>query len=221
MPTKPTRLGRPPSSSSVDTRVRIVEIAVQAFSELGYETTTNKFIASESGITTGALYHYFDSKLQMYQAAYEHVQQAIYRRLADALVGIDGFVHRLEAVLEAAHDLNGDEPSLARFIGAARVDMARNDELRMALGRPQGPGYSFFDTLVDDGIASGEIASDHRQLVLAFIRIIVVGLTDGASEDNNRHRVAVDAVRAAIEGRLFSPAVTRLPSVKQPARRAV
>lgn len=196
---------------------------MQAFSELGYETTTNKYIASESGITTGALYHYFDSKLEMYHAAYEHVQQAIYRRLAAALVGIDGFVARLEAVLEAAHDLNGDDPSLARFIGAARVDMARNDELRAALGRPEGPGYTFFDVLVDDGITSGEIAADQRKLVLAFIRIIVVGLTDGASEDNKRHRVAVDAVRAAIEGRLFSPSAAQLlsrtgvPSTRDPA----
>jgi AcrR family transcriptional regulator len=215
VPKKPVRLGRPPSSSSADTRERIVEIAIQAFAELGYETTTNKYIASEAGITTGALYHYFDSKTLMYQAAYEHVQQAIYERLAGALDGIDGFVARLEAVLEAAHELNGDQPSLARFIGAARVDMARNDELRAALGRPDGPGFTFFDTLVDDGIASGEIAPAQRRLVLAFIRIIVVGLTDGASDDNDRHRIAVDAVRAAIEGRLFAPTVGSLKSAKR------
>jgi AcrR family transcriptional regulator len=220
VPKKPVRLGRPPSSSSADTRERIVEIAVQAFAELGYETTTNKFIAGEAGITTGALYHYFDSKILMYQAAYEHVQRAIYERLASALDGIDGFVARLEAVLEAAHDLNGDEPSLARFIGAARVDMARNDELRAVLGRPVGPGYSFFDVLVDDGIASGEITRSNRKLVMAFIRIIVVGLTDGASEDNDRHRVAVDAVRAAIEGRLFAPVAPTLSAAKVRTQRA-
>ncbi len=194
---------------------------MHAFAELGYETTTNKYIAGEAGITTGALYHYFDSKILMYQAAYEHVQGAIYERLAAALDGIHGFVARLEAVLEAAHDLNGDEPSLARFVGAARVDMARNDELRVALGRPNGPGYSFFQVLVDDGIASGEISPTQRSLVLAFIRIIVVGLTDGASEDNDRHRVAVDAVRAAIEGRLFRPATDAVVAKTAPRVRRV
>jgi AcrR family transcriptional regulator len=185
-----------------------VEIAIHAFAGLGYETTTNKYIADEAGITTGALYHYFDSKIEMYEAAYAYVQTAIYERLAAALDGIVGFVPRLEAVLEAAHDLNGDEPSFARLIGAARVDMARNEELRIALARPQGPGYTFFDALVDDGIAAGEIDRANRPLVLAFIRIIVVGLTDGASDDNDRHRVAVDAVRAAIEGRMFTAPAT-------------
>ncbi len=207
VPNKPGRLGRPPSSSSIDTRVRIIEIAIQSYAELGYEATTNKFIAAKAGITTGALYHYFDSKIQMYRAAYEHVQAEIYDRFTVALAGVDGFIARLEAVLEAAHALNSEEPALARFIGAARVDMARHDDLRSGLGQPASQSYSFFDSLIDDGIAAGELDPSQRNLVRAFIRTIVVGLTDGASDDNDRHRLAVDAVRSVLEGRLFASAL--------------
>ena len=81
--------------------------------------------------------------------------------------------------------------------------LVRDDELRVALGRPAEQGYSFFTGLVDEGIAAGELDPSQRELVMAFIRIIVVGLTDGESGNIVRHRVAVDAVRAAIEGRLF------------------
>ena len=203
VPKKPSRLGRPPSSSSVETRERIVEIAIQAYAELGYEATTNKFIAAKAGITTGALYHYFDSKILMYRAAYEHVQSEIYDRFAVALSDVEGFIPRLEAVLEASHALNRDEPWLARFVGAARVDMARHDDLRTGLGRPRAQGYTFFDTLIEEGIAAGELDPSQRNPLRAFIRIIVVGLTDGASDDNERHRQAVDAVRDALNGRLF------------------
>ena len=203
VPKKPSRLGRPPSSSSVETRERIVEIAIQAYAELGYEATTNKFIAAKAGITTGALYHYFDSKILMYRAAYEHVQSEIYDRFAVALSDVKGFIPRLEAVLEASHALNRDEPWLARFVGAARVDMARHDDLRTGLGRPRAQGYTFFDTLIEEGIAAGELDPSQRNPLRAFIRIIVVGLTDGASDDNERHRQAVDAVRDALNGRLF------------------
>jgi AcrR family transcriptional regulator len=212
VPKKPPRLGRPPDSSSVDTRDRIVEIAIHAYADLGYQTTTNKYIAGKAGITTGALYHYFDSKVEMYRAAYEYVQTEIYGRLVPAIDGVVGFVPRLEAVLEAAHILNRDEPWLARFIGAARVDMARDDELRTALGRARGQGYAFFDVLVDDGIAAGELDTSQRDLVISYIRIITIGLTDGASGDTKQHRVAVDAVRMAIEGRLFSAPVTKKKS---------
>ena len=214
MPEKPRRLGRPPASSSAETRDRIIEIAVEAYSELGYSATTNKFIATKAGITTGALYHYFDSKIEMYRAAYQHVEVEIYRRLGGALDGVDGFIPRLEAVLEAAHSLNRDEPWLARFIGAARVDMSRDDELRAALGRPTEQGYSFFKVLIDEGIAAGELDKSQRELVLAFVRIIVVGLTDSESGNIDRHRVAVDAVRAAIGGQLFSPRESSLSTLR-------
>ena len=211
MPREPQRLGRPPASSSAETRDRIIDIAVAAYSEVGYSATTNKFIATKAGVTTGALYHYFDSKIEMYRAAYEHVQREIYERLGDALNGVEGFIPRLEAVLESAHVLNRDEPWLARFIGAARVDMARDDELRVALGRPAHQGYSFFTVMIDDGIKSGELEPEQRELLLAFIRIIIVGLTDGESGTTARHRIAVDAVRSAIEGRLF-PTVPVVPA---------
>lgn len=190
----------------MDTRGRIVEIAIQSYAELGYEATTNKFIAAKAGITTGALYHYFDSKILMYRAAYEHVQAEIYDRFAAALEGVEGFVARLEAVLEAAHVLNSEEPALARFVGAARVDMSRHDDLRSGLGQPAAQGYTFFDVLIDDGIAHGELDPAQRNLIRAFIRTVVVGLTDGASDDNQRHRLAVDAVKSAIDGKLFASA---------------
>ena len=125
---KTQRLGRPPASDSGVTRERIVDIAIEAYAEQGYETTTNSDIASRAGITTGALYHYFDSKIEMYVAAYTDVQSRIYDRFSKSLVGVTGFVARLETVLETAHLLNREAPALAKFIGAARVDMARNED---------------------------------------------------------------------------------------------
>jgi AcrR family transcriptional regulator len=200
------RLGRPPASDSGVTRERIVDIAIEAYAEFGYEVTTNSDIASNAGITTGALYHYFDSKINIYDAAFVEVQRRIYDRFSVSLIGVKGFVARFETVLETAHVLNREAPSLATFIGAARVDMARNPDLHLALGKPADQSSEFFADLVDEGIASGELRAEDRELVLAFIRTVVVGLTDGVSNDPDRHRVAVDAVRAVVEGRLFRAA---------------
>jgi hypothetical protein len=84
--------------------------------------------------------------------------------------------------------------------------MSRHDDLRSGLGQPAAQGYTFFDVLIDDGIAHGELDPAQRNLIRAFIRTVVVGLTDGASDDNQRHRLAVDAVKSAIEGKLFASA---------------
>ena len=201
---KPRRLGRPPASSSIETRQRIVAVAREAFAELGFGVTTNAFIATKAGITTGALYHYFDSKAHIYQAVYDEVQEHVYGRFEAAVAGAGSFIEKFEAVLEAAHALNREDPSLARFVGAARIDMARHDDLRESLRDPVRQGNTFLVRLVDAGVSVGEIRVEDRDMVLAFMRTTLVGLTDAVSNDPRHHRVAVDAIRAVMEGRLLA-----------------
>jgi AcrR family transcriptional regulator len=200
---KPRPLGRPPDSDSTETRQRIIDVARNSFAEFGYSSTTNSQIANKSGITTGALYHYFDSKVDLFRATYAASEALIYERFEAALASKTTFINRLEAVLETAHVLNREDPSLARFIGAARIDLSRHDELRSAAGTPGMYGMTFFNRLIDQGVASGEIRSENREMVAAFIRTVVVGLTDAVSHDTKSHRLAVDAIGAAIEGRLI------------------
>ena len=100
---KQTRLGRPPSSSSFETRERILTVARESFAQLGYGVTTNKYLATKAGITTGALYHYFDSKVEIYGAVYEHVQALIYSRFQQAFTETDTFMDGFEHVLEESN----------------------------------------------------------------------------------------------------------------------
>ena len=61
-----------------ETRRRILDVARQSFAELGYGGTTNRHIATKAGITTGALYHYFDSKLDLYLAVQQYVDEVAF-----------------------------------------------------------------------------------------------------------------------------------------------
>jgi AcrR family transcriptional regulator len=178
-------------------------VAREIFSTLGYSVTTNKFLAAKVGITTGALYHYFDSKVEIYRAVYIDVQERIYARFNSELTDAITFIERFEAVLEAAYAMNLEDPSLARFIGSARIDMARHDELRPTITTPIGYGQKFFSDLVDDAVQRGEIAVEDRDMILAFMRTITVGLTDAVSGNPRQHRLAIDAIRASLEGRLI------------------
>ena len=80
------RLGRPPDTDSADTRRMILRIARETFSVLGYEVATNREIASRSGVTPGALYHYFGSKMDLYLAVHEYTQDLVYSRFSEAIV---------------------------------------------------------------------------------------------------------------------------------------
>jgi TetR/AcrR family transcriptional regulator, repressor for uid operon len=200
VPSKTPRLGRPPASSSAETRGRIIDVARRCFADHGYEVTTNRKLASEAGLTTAAMYHYFDSKLAIYKAVLDEVQQRVYDRFERAEGSAETFIGKIEAVYEVAHDLNRADASLARFLGASRIDRLRDPDLARELGAVDVRGEGFFEGIVDRGIETGEVASADRESVLDFIRAFNIGLTDGLSSDHDEHRRAVDGLLLVLRG---------------------
>jgi AcrR family transcriptional regulator len=209
----PRRLGRPPASSSVETRQRILDVARQAFAEQGWETTTNHDVAEKAGVTSAALYHYFDSKLDMYLAVHDAAQEVVGREFATAAATSDSFVGQFAAMLETAYRLNEHDPSLARFLGSSRVDVTRHPELEKAIRRRRQVGDELVVGLIDIGVATGEIAPSRRGEIASLARVILVGLNDAVSNDLTRQREAIDGIRALLEGRLIEPDRSRRESI--------
>jgi hypothetical protein len=87
-----------------------------------------------------------------------------------------------------------------------RVDARRNPELGAALKHTSARRESFFDQIVDVGVETGEIDPSMRDQVSAMVLTVLVGLTDAVSEDLSRHRLAVDAIKGLLEGKLIRPA---------------
>lgn len=204
--TSPRRLGRPPASRSGATRERILSHARTTFSELGYAATTNKHLASNAGVTTGAIYHYFESKLDLYRAVNEETQRLVYDRFEQDVAGATSFVGGIEVVLDTAHELNNTEPSLARFLGAVRIDVRRNPELREIFRNSTKRREAFFEALVDLGIETGEIRKRNRDRVIALIRVMLIGLVDAVSDDASVHLAAVEGIKMLLEGTLIERA---------------
>ncbi len=200
------RLGRPPATDSAETRARILDAARGKFAAHGYDSASNRALADAAGLTTGAIYHYFDSKIDIYVAVYVDARQLAYARFEKATIGKVTFADQLTATLEAAHELNLEDPTLAQFLGSARVDFARDPELAAALRTVEDEQpIDFFDRLIDLGVETGEIAEEDRPLVASLLRTITVGLTDAVSSDPARHRQAVDGINRLLAGNLVKP----------------
>ena len=149
-------------------------------------------LAGEADITTAAIYHYFDSKLDIYKAVLDEVQEQVYHLFATAERDADTFLNKIRAVYEVAYDLNRADATLARFLGSSRIDRLRDPELAAALGVSDTRGEGFFEAIVDCGIATGEVDPVDRDSLISFIRAFNIGLTDGLSADHGEHRHAVD-----------------------------
>jgi AcrR family transcriptional regulator len=181
-------------------------VARVAFAELGYGVTTNKYVAGKAGITTGALYHYFDSKIAMYRAVYDHVQEIVGTRIRAALSPHNTFIGQFEAFLDTVHQLNETDPALAQFLNSARIDIARHDELKDEFSNLHpGEGRHFIPALVKLGVATGEIDKDRRTEMDAFLHAFITGLTDAVSTDQAEHLRAITAVLGLMRGQLVQP----------------
>jgi AcrR family transcriptional regulator len=213
------RLGRPPASDSADTRRRILDSARIAFALKGYGESTNRSLANDVGVTAGAIYHYFGSKLDLYIAVHDDVQQTINARYESAITEPPTFRAKLDAVLDVSHELNVEDPTLAQFLGAVRVDMRRHAELAKSLKRASNDRGRFFDRIVDDGVATGEIAPNDREAMSVLLTTLLVGLTDSVSSNHTRHQLAVDAIRGLFDGTLVHPPRPAAPPTRRPAAR--
>src|SRR5580693_3103071 len=76
---------------SEETRMRILNAALELFREKGFETTTMREIALRAGVATGAAYYYFDSK--------DAIVLAFYRQAAEEMAPL------IEEALDRSKDL--------------------------------------------------------------------------------------------------------------------
>ena len=187
------------------------------FARRGFASTTNRLVAAEAGLTAGAVHHHFGSKMDLYVAVHDDVQDRVYRQFSESIVGVTGFRARLRAVLEAAHRMNRDDPSLAQFVGAVRIDARRHPEMRGALVGPVRQRDRFFADLVDHGVEIGEIDPTDRATVRTMVVTLMIGLTDAVSSDLARHREAIDAIGRLLEGSLLHPATHAHTSSQPPS----
>ena len=66
------------------TRGRLISTARRLFAEKGFAATSTEEILSEAAVSRGALYHHFPSKTDLFQAAFEQVEDEVTAQVLQA-----------------------------------------------------------------------------------------------------------------------------------------
>lgn len=176
-----------------------------AFAKDGFGAATNRSLAVDVGVTAGALYHYFGSKLDLYLAVDADVERRVYRRMNSAVDAAEGFFAKFEAVLDVARELNSEDPSLAAFIGSRRTDIGRHPEIAAAMAGQGARERDFFARIVAAGVDAGELPDEQAAFVTEFVLTLLTGLTVGESHDSVVHARAITAIKMVLRAELFQP----------------
>src|SRR4051812_2794670 len=83
-----------------ETRLRILQSALELFRRQGFDRTTIREIANEADVAVGLGYYYFASKEAMVMAFYELASREMAPMLAEALAGPGRLESRLRALIE-------------------------------------------------------------------------------------------------------------------------
>lgn len=200
------RLGRPKDVASAETHERLLQVARRAFARDGFDATTNRHIADAASITTGAIYHYYASKADLYVAVYAEVQGIVYGAFETAIEPHDNLVGRFSAALDAAVELNREDPSIAGFVVGVSSEAQRHPELRDLLELRRSASIGFLHRLANDAKARGELQDDVSAEALGdLLNAVLSGLARFSNQtgDSVRHAEAVAVLKRFLAGSLM------------------
>ena len=82
------------------TRANIRQVALDSFRERGYDETTVRLIAQESGVSVGSMNYYFPSKNHLVQELYLEVTSGFHAQASDRMDNVDDLIERLRIAYE-------------------------------------------------------------------------------------------------------------------------
>lgn len=157
------------------TRQMLLDVAEQQFSQLSYAGATNQTLAREVGVSTGAIYHYYGSKADLYAQVCERALERLSRRfLGDVREGTN-LKHAVHLLIEAAATHNREYPFTAGLLANLSAEARQHPEVAETVRKTQQTIRDLMGAVVDEVRADILIAGTDREDVID----VLVAVTDG------------------------------------------
>lgn len=193
-------MSRTNANRTLESRRKLIEVGRALFGRQGYAATSTPMIASEAGVSRGALYHHFKDKAALFEAVveaeYQRLEDEIDRNTKDTEDPLEALIEGGDSYISAASDpiaqriLFIDGPAI---IGAGTMLSVDNQtttksllqgiEAAQAAGRlpdnlPSAALASMMSGAYDRAVLDGFGASDAERLAIRHaIRSLWFGLS--------------------------------------------
>lgn len=136
-----------------ETRLRILDAAGKRFMHYGYQKTTMSEIARDLGMSTGNLYRFFESKLDIAEAGaltHEQEENAMYAAIAEGEGSAEDRLRKMaSAVLEYTYGIIAESNKVFEIAQAISRERPAYANRRLADER------RYIMRILEDGIAEG------------------------------------------------------------------
>jgi TetR/AcrR family transcriptional regulator len=190
--------------------VRIIEAALRAFGDAGFEGALTRDIAQSAGVQQPLINYHFGSKEGLWRAAVDHLFGQLETSVADAKPRLAALDPRdaLAAVLELFVHFNADHPELARLM--IKEATARSRRLEWIIARHVRPSFEAVLGLVRQAQRHGSLygiepASAYYLFMGAATSVFVMAPAFELLTGNDAFSPERRAAHAAALVRLFLP----------------
>lgn len=157
-------MSRKPNTDSKVTRKKLVAAAVKEFSRHDYDHASLRLICGRAGLTTGALYFFFDNKEDLFRTVLDPLLAAIYQEMEE---------HPVSSVVSVCSDLDAaaetDEEVARRVV---KLCIAHKAQAKMLLNNPDHPVVREFVDKVKSAVAKQILdvvgADENDESMVAF-----------------------------------------------------
>lgn len=202
-------VGRPVGADiAISTRRNIIAAAILCFAELGYAAASNREIAHRAGVTSGSLYHYFDSKAALYRAALKDANTVLLDAYTEAVAAVPEArcVDQLCLGLERAFAVARTRPGLMSFASAAALEIQRNKELDW-LEREDAEAFPrLFQRLLRRARKRGELGVQvniDAAMNVLLISFASLAFLQGRQLSESSFELSLQAFQQLLRGQLF------------------
>lgn len=198
--------GRPPAAKAAETRKRIIHVAREVFSELGYEAATFQAIAVRADLTRPAINHYFPSKRMLYREVVDQTNTLVISTGMERARRETTFIGKVSAFISTAVQADSEERSAAAFLVTAVLEAQRHPELRLLDRESLLHSRDFMTWIVTDAIERGEISTDVDATSLVEMLIAVlwgVGFYAGFVGNHQQLETLADNLRLMLANKLW------------------
>lgn len=134
-------------------RQRVLDTALQLFTERGYFNTSIHDIRRAADVSIGAIYHHFGNKESLAKSLYDHLLERMAREVEEAIAQAQGCLARSRAVIALLFALTRDDPQTMQFILLAKHREFLPQEPPICSSRP----FCLMREVLVQGMTDGEV----------------------------------------------------------------
>lgn len=141
-----------------DKRQRLVKAAMKEFGENRFEKASTNAIVKEAGISKGLLYHYFNSKEELYEYLCDYAAKAIAVPIAEE-IGLEDrdIIRRIERITKLKMRILHEIPALVTFSKVMYTGMNYEDIKRIIEKYHSIPVDMYYSHNVDETLFKEEV----------------------------------------------------------------